>query len=126
MVDHWRRTGKQQIICQAVLVAVPLALATWKARIANRDVLFFVDNEPAREALVRGSSVADDSSLYVTYCRLLCAEIGAAVWYARVASPSNIADAPSRGSFTSLQASGASWREPCAICCEHRLGLFNF
>ena len=126
MVHHWRRTGKHQIICQAELVAVPVALPTWRAAITNRDVLFFIDNEPAREALVRGVSVSDDSSSYVTYCRLLCAEVGAAFWYARVASPSNIADAPSRGSFTELLSAGAVWRHPCAISCEPKLRLFDF
>ena len=126
MVSYWRRCGKRQIICQAELVAVPLALQTWKANLQNRDVLFFVDNEPAREALIRGSSAADDSSHYVTWCRLLCAEVGAAVWYARVASPSNISDGPSRGSFSSLIAAGARWREPSHLDCEHRLGLSDF
>ena len=126
LVDHWRRTGQQQVICQAELVAVPVALTTWQSVITNRDVLFFIDNEPAREALVRGSSVSDDSSSYVTYCRLLCAESGAAVWYARVASPSNISDAPSRGSFSELESAGAIWRQPSAISCEPKLRLYDF
>ena len=126
MVAKWKAVGREQIICQAELVTVPLALETWRDEIVDRDLLIFIDNDPAREALIKGASSANDSSHYVQYCRLICAEVAAAPWYARVASPSNIADQPSRGDFRFLQKLGAKWREPAALACELDLDLFDF
>jgi hypothetical protein len=126
LIKDWRSSGKTQVICQAELLAVPIALATWIGAIRGRDVLVFIDNDPAREALIRGSSVASESSRYVHGCRLLCAGAGVAPWYARVASPSNIADLPSRGNFELLERSGATRVSPCPISCEPLLALYDF
>ena len=105
---------------------MPVALSTWKEELKGRDVIISIDNDPAREALIRESSVASESSCYVHGCRLLYAEAVVAPWYARVASPSNIVDKPSRGDFMQLRASGARWREPRPITCEPLLGLYDF
>ena len=43
----------------------------------------------------------------VRFSRLLCARKAVGAWYERVASPSNIADAPSRGKFDDLLRAGA-------------------
>ena len=98
---------KRQVICQAELAVVPLALQTWSATVAHRDVLSFIDNDPAKDALILGSSRSEWSAAAVRRTRLLCAELAAAVWYERVPSPSNIADWPSRGDIDSLLALGA-------------------
>ena len=126
MVAQWQALGRNQVICQAELITIPLALATWRGRLADRDVFVFIDNDPARECLIRGLSSASDSTRYVHACRLLCAENGMAAWYARVASPSNIADQPSRGDFSVLLASGAKCVEPVSLACEPHLVLHNF
>jgi hypothetical protein len=104
----WQDEGKTQVICQAELLAVPVALQTWRQKLSNRDVIFFVDNEPAKDALIHGISSSASSSQLVASARLICAEAGLGVWYARVPSPSNIADAPSRGSCSELVALGFS------------------
>ena len=98
---------QRQVICQAELAVVPLALQTWSAVVAHRDVLSFIDNDPAKDALILGSSRSEWSALAVRRTRLLCAELAAAVWYERVPSPSNIADWPSRGDIERLLALGA-------------------
>ena len=103
-----------------------MALATWKDYLADCDVLVFIDNDPARDALVHSSSSADVSTEFVTACRMICAEKAIAQWYARVASPSNVADWLSRGKFESLLRAGALWREPSRIDCEPLLGLYDF
>ena len=126
LVRKWQGKTKTQVICQAELIAIPVALTTWKDALRNRDVILFIDNDPAREALIRGSSVSSESSCYVHGSRLLCAEAAIAPWYARVASPSNIADLPSRGHFTSLLAAGATLRDPSLITCEADLVLLDF
>ena len=93
---------------------------------ANRDILVFIDNDPAREALIRGSSISADSASYVRGCRLLCAAGGLAPWYARVASPSNLADLPSRGDFRLLENSGAIKVEPALVVCDPSLAFVDF
>ena len=126
LAAKWRSTGKDQVICQAELLAVPIALTTWSQAIEGRDLLIFIDNDPAREALIRGSSVSNDSSAYVHTCRLLSAKAGVAPWYARVASPSNIADLPSRGDFCLLDRSGAVRVEPSLLAVEPALAYSDF
>ena len=52
----WRRHGKKQIICQADILTVLTSKETWCSHIEGRSVLWFVDNEAARMALVRNFS----------------------------------------------------------------------
>ena len=104
---------KEQVICQAELAVVPVAIETWHATLAQREVFFFVDNDPAKDALVNGISRSMVSSELVKACRLRCAALGVAPWFDRVPSPSNIADDPSRGERAFLLKAGAS--EVCAV-----------
>ena len=108
IIQTWLDEGKEQLICQGELFAVPLALWIWRQVITQRNVLVFVDNEPAKDALIRGASSSLASSQMVRQCRLLCAQIGAGPWFCRVASPSNLADGPSRADNSELLALGAS------------------
>jgi hypothetical protein len=122
-VHKWKLEGtgpdgseaKNQIICQAELLAIPVALKTWEERVTQRDVVCFVDNDPAKDALVHGISASQHSSEMVRFCRLTCARLGIGAWFERVPSPSNIADAPSRGDYALL-------REMGAVAVETRLG----
>ena len=107
-VKGWKAEGRRQVIGQAELVAVPVALCTWEELLTQRDVLVFVDNDAAKACLVRGISMARDSDKIANEARLLSAEIGAACWYERVPSPSNPADGPSRKYLGWLKARGFS------------------
>ena len=106
-VKKWQQDVGQQIICQAELAALPIALCTWAELVENRSVLLFVDNDPAKNAAINGVSASQSSSLMVTEMRLLCTSRGIGPWFERVPSPSNIADPPSRGSFDELSSLGA-------------------
>jgi hypothetical protein len=106
-VSSWKEEGISQVICQAELAAVPIAMQTWIRHLENRDVLVFVDNDPAKDALIHGSSSSLSSASLVKTTRLIAAAHGIAPWFARVASPSNIADAPSRRDFAYLLQAGA-------------------
>ena len=99
--------ARQQIICQAELAVVPMAFSTWADLIAHRDVICFIDNDPAKDALILGSSRSDWSARVVRDTRKLCATLAAAAWYERVPSPSNVADLPSRGDLGQLLSLGA-------------------
>ena len=106
--SEWQRHSNTQVICQAELVVIPLALLAWRELLVDRDLIVFIDNDPASDALIHGTSTSIDSAAYVHYCRLLCVCTAIAPWYARVASPSNLSDAPSRGDFSFLRKSGAA------------------
>ena len=106
-VDTWKLDRITQIITQAELVAIPIAFESWRDILQDRDIIAFIDNDPAKDSLVRGSSPSAVSAAFARTTRLLAAELALAPWYARVASPSNIADAPARGDFCALLAAGA-------------------
>ena len=60
-------------------------------------MLVFIDNEAARAGLVRGSSACPASGLLIEAVVDRDLRDHALMWYARVPSASNLADAPSRG-----------------------------
>jgi hypothetical protein len=123
-VSEWRadirlRSGKaegkdEQVICQAELAVIPLAIFTWSAIVKSRELLVFIDNNPACDALVHGISGSHASSVMVRTTRLMCAKLACAPWFDRVPSPSNLADDPSRGVEMALLAMGA--RKVSPVC----------
>ena len=79
------------------LLAIHVGLVLFSAVLAGRPTIGFVDNEPARHAIIRGTSgILEAAKVVQGICdteiklRLLC-------YWARVPSSSNLADAPSRG-----------------------------
>ena len=99
-------------ICQAELAVIPAAIYTWRKEWYPTDTFVFVDNNPAKDALVRGCSTSLVLAYIVKATRLLCTEFGIGVRYERVASPSNLADGPSRADDSELLALGS--RKICA------------
>ena len=107
-VVKWKQVVGEQIICQAELAAAPIALSTWETIVSHREVLLFIDNEPAKDAAINGTSSSDVSAEMVHQMRLWCTKRGVAPWFERVPSPSNLADPPSRRSFEELLSLGAT------------------
>ena len=88
---------KKQIVGQAEILPCLAARHIWTDRMKGRPVLCFIDNDAARYALIKGSSPTPDSAwLSAMYWEKETA-VGSYSWFERVPSPSNIADAPSRG-----------------------------
>ena len=96
------------MICQAELAAVIIAAVTWAELLKHRDVIFFIDIDPAKDALVNGCSRSTASAEMFRFCSIFCAKNAIAPWFDRVPSPSNIADGPSRGDCEVLVCAGAS------------------
>ena len=65
-------------------------------QISNRRVLYFLDNDSARIALIRGYIPVLSSLDIVMKCARLDAEARSSPWYSRVHTSSNPADEPSR------------------------------
>ena len=97
----------RQVIGQIELAPIWLAKLLWHEKLQDTRVLHFVDNNSAKFGLIRGYSAISSSSRLIDACWMLDAELGAASWYSRVASPSNVADAPSRLCYDELLQNGA-------------------
>ena len=88
---------KNQIIFEAETLAAVVALLIWKDFLDKKRCLFFVDNEGAKFALLRGMS---DNRVVDILSEIFAVEeskIATLIWLCRVPSKSNIADEPSRG-----------------------------
>ena len=98
--------GKKTIIFEAEMIAVILALKTWQEIIRNSMLVAFIDNNSARDIAISASGRSDSSMALIEV--LLRSEEGGAFypWYARVPSPSNPGDRPSRGETEWLDALG--------------------
>eukprot|EP00435_Cladocopium_sp_Y103_P008138 s3431_g2.t1 len=96
----WKRSGKKQVIAQAEIFPVLIAKETWKEVIDNRSVLWFLDNDSARMALIRNFSPVLDNFCLLQLNARLDVDIQARHWYNRVPSKSNPSDAASRLDFS--------------------------
>ena len=99
LVDRWKATGIEQVIGQAEILPALLARELWHDRLARRRCLHFVDNEAAREGLVRGRSRSAASAVLLDLFWETEARVGGTSWFSRVPSASNISDPPSRLCF---------------------------
>ena len=106
-----RRLGDEQVIGQAELAPMVLAARLWRDLLRGRHVLFFVDNDSAKDAAVRGYSPSLPSALLVGALWQALAEVAAVPWFDRVPGPSNLADGPSRLNFERVLSLGASVKE---------------
>ena len=112
LIREWRSSGIEQIITHAELYPVWVARCLWANVLPGRRCVFWVDNNGAKDSLVKGSirSAAGEG--------LVMAIIGQEFsqrswqWYARVPTHSNVSDKPSRLDFVKLLASGFVRLEP--------------
>ena len=86
------------LICQIELYAVVLLRFLLQGMLSNRRVLIFVDNDTSRFCLIRGLSKSSAMSRLIVAFDSLDSFCAMVYWLERVASFSNIADGPSRGS----------------------------
>ena len=87
---------KKTIIFELEFLAVITALVQWKSHLKNRPVVLYLDNNAARDVAISGRGRNQTAKALATALLTLedAGEIRA--WYARVPSPSNVADLPSR------------------------------
>ena len=92
----WTAAGSKQVIGQAEIFPVLLARKFLQGKCKHRRILIFVDNDSARQALSKGRSPVPASNAMIQYILSLEMKEPALVWYSRVPTHSNPADAPSR------------------------------
>jgi hypothetical protein len=97
IVDHWRTLVGEQVIGQAELYPIAIARDHWKQRLTNRRTIYFIDNDAARDGLIKGDSPSVCSRVIINLFMRTDMDAQAYNWFARVPSPSNPGDDPSRG-----------------------------
>ena len=101
VLDMWQSGGKTHVIGLIELYACVVALVHWRNLFSTRRVILFVDNWPALDVMVKGTSLQDDWRRLLLLLEDPCHD-DAMLWVARVPSSSNVADHPSRGDLRAL------------------------
>jgi hypothetical protein len=103
-------------IFELELFPILLSALVWSKEMDNRPVIFYIDNEGAKAALVSASSSTQAGSEIIEAFVRKEFELSLKVWFARVPTASNPADPPSRLQCSELLSRGVSqvkcdWRE---------------
>lgn len=97
LVAVWHHLGSEQVITLAEAFAALLARHVFRDHLHKRRAIFFIDNEGARHALIKGTSPTL-ALLQIVQLFHTCAEYDFCWhWLERVPTASNVADLPSRG-----------------------------
>jgi hypothetical protein len=99
----WRQGTSEQVIGQAELWPVLLALLTWSDELAGRQVMFFIDQDAARQGLVKAYSPSKPSAEIIGQVFMKVAELEVYPWFSSVPTSSNPADPASRLNFALVQ-----------------------
>ena len=86
----------ETVIGELETLIVTLALQVWVSFLASRHMVFFIDNEGAKFSLIRGYSSSRAITCICDLTSQLIDDYVIIPSFTRVASPSNIADPPSR------------------------------
>jgi hypothetical protein len=100
LVQHWQKEGSKQVICQAEIYPVLQSKRAWARELQHARVVWLIDNESARESLVKSYSNSWSARELLFLNAINDMATNSANWYARVPSCANVADEPSRGEFT--------------------------
>ena len=84
------------MIAQAEMLPIVIIKRHFPQLLRGARVLYFIDNEGVKEALVAGVTKSEACRKMLIEAMLQDASNNSLNWYTRVPSPSNIADAPSR------------------------------
>ena len=99
---------KTQIFAAEVF-AILAAVHEHRAELAGRDVIFFIDNEAACAALVRGGSSTHDVGAIVHAIHWLLFQVDCRPWFEWVDSKSNCSDGLSRDGLADAWTRAQSW-----------------
>ena len=95
-VQPFMSQHQENAIAELETLAVVLAMKLWAPKLCSQHVVFCLDNDVARFGLIKGYSNAAGVTKLVRLASMMCEECMMLPWFLRVASPSNIADFPSR------------------------------
>ena len=96
ILDQWKKDGHEQLIAQVELLPIVVVKRQFGHLLSSARVIYFIDNEGVKEALVAGVTKSQASKVMLHECMIQDSMLNNLSWYTRIPSPSNIADAPSR------------------------------
>ena len=96
ILDQWKKDGHEQLIAQVELLPIVVVKRQFGHLLSSARVIYFIDSEGVKEALVAGVTKSQASKVMLHECMIQDSMLNNLSWYTRIPSPSNIADAPSR------------------------------
>jgi hypothetical protein len=102
--EAWLQGSSTQVIGQAELFPVFVSMVTWAEKLRKRHVLVFLDQDAARQALVKAYSPSRPSAEIISAVFQEVEALEIYPWFSRVPTLSNAADAASRLDFSTLKA----------------------
>ena len=111
LLENWKADGAEVVIHHAEILPVYLVCYFWRNHIASRRVLFFIDNQSSKFALIKGYSSVPKAPAVIHALNEIIFHVHAVPWFAWVPTRSNIADAPSRNDDKFLLSVGFSKSE---------------
>ena len=88
--------GQENAIAELETLAVVVAMKLMASKLCSQHVVFCLDTDVSRFGLIKTYSDATGVTKLVKLASVLCEESVVLPWFLRVASPSNVADYPSR------------------------------
>ena len=114
------------VIFEAELATIVVAFVLWKDWLRGRPAVFYIDNNSARDVSISGVSRNEVGKALASLLLTVESLAKTFSWFARVPSPANIADAPSRTVMSHLEVSGQNVRHfPCLHVLEEVLGILD-
>ena len=96
LLDEWQPLVRDQLICQVELYTLVVIRWMFKDFLKERRSLWWVDNDAARCAIIKGLSSSPTMRYLVREFYAFAVEAPSFWWVERIPSFSNIADGPSR------------------------------
>ena len=97
VINEWG--FRKQYVGQAELLAGPLAVHCFRKELLGQSLLWFVDNQAALTAMIKGSSPVQDDSAMALIMALQLARHRVSCWFEYVDSNANPADPLSRDGY---------------------------
>ena len=107
IVECWTEGTPGQVIGQAELLPIAMSRLLWSNRLQGRRVIYAIDNDAARDGLIKADSPSRHSAKLIDVFFKVEAAKPSWPWFMRVASAFNPADGPSRLSFDYMNEIGA-------------------
>ena len=96
LIKLWVHETGEQIISQIEMFALICVRHRYAARLHDRVGISWIDNESAKYACIKGTSLSHSMLVMCRVLQQIEAERPSSVWYERVSSHSNPGDLPSR------------------------------
>ena len=96
IIKKWAKSTAMQVVGQCEIAHVLLARRTWPSLLKEANVVYWLDQDAARFALIKGYSPSPGSADLIGQCAVAEVDLGSCIFFARVPTDSNVGDPASR------------------------------